>query len=152
MPSSTRWLLSAFHHWDHAVGFQDPLPSFCSCLGSCGCLGLSLAAVRQFSSWLNTCALLIVALSGMSFPFGLICPDLKPISKAGPGLLSDGDLHDYTILPPLLLHRQQSTAFVDSTHCSVSCLLPPPMVIFLRSRSLAFLFFFSPLPDWLVGS
>ena len=64
------------------------------------------------------------SLSGMSLPFGLVCPTLNLIFKArSKAHLEMESFMGIRVLALPLLHGQQSIAF-DTTR-SVSCLLPP---------------------------
>lgn len=152
MPSSTEMAIKCLSSLRSCCWFSGPSPLLLFLPGFLWVFGfLSLAAV-SFSSWLNTCTLLIAALSGMSFPFGLICPDLKPISKAGSKAYFQMETCT-TVRSFLLCFYTDSRAQRLILHIVLFRVFsPPPDGNIPKVRKLSLPFFFSPLPDWLVGS
>lgn len=72
-----RW---AFNHWDCAVGFQDPLPPLLSCLAPVGTWVFDPCSCQAVFLVGSTLVLCSCCFFGMSFPFGLACPNLNLIT------------------------------------------------------------------------
>lgn len=84
MPSSTEMAIKCLSSLKSCCWFSGPSPLLLFLPGFLWVFGfLSLAAVRQFSFLAQHLRFAHCCFVWMSFPFGLVCPDLKPISKAG---------------------------------------------------------------------
>ena len=152
MPSSTEMAIKCLSSLKSCCWFSGPSPLLLFLPGFLWVFGfLSLAAVRQFSFLAQHLRCAHCCFVWMSFPFGLVCPDLKPISKAGSKAYFKMETCT-TVRSFLLCFYTDSRAQRLILHIVLFRVFSLPDGNIPKVRKLSLPFFFFPLPDWLVGS